>query len=159
MIRKNRQIKIKEIIAKYDVDTQEGLLELLKKEGYDVTQATISRDIKELGIVKALTPDGSKYKYVLAEKQADVPREENKLKSLIIFKNAVISIKCSQALIVIQTTRGGAQACADYIDKLSFEEVLGTLAGENTLFVATDSSFHAEAIRDKLQALLSSDYD
>lgn len=150
MARANRQLKILDIISKHDVDTQEELVDYLRSEGFAVTQATVSRDIKEMGIIKTLSSDGRHYKYAAQQTKEATAAD----KFLGMFKNAVISIKSSGNLIVLKTEAGSAGPAAELIDKLSYDEVLGIIAGDNTIFVAVDGLDHVDTIRRRLEDLL-----
>lgn len=152
MTRANRQLKILDIISKHDIDTQEELVEFLRKEGFDITQATISRDIKDMGIIKILASDGRHCKYSVQRSKESTVAD----KYLNLFKNTVLSIRASGNLIVLKTENGGAGSAAELIDRLNFEEVLGAIAGDNTIFVAIDSAEHAESVCDKFKSLLES---
>ncbi len=150
MARANRQLKILDIISKHDVDTQEELVDYLRSEGFSVTQATVSRDIKEMGIIKTLSSDGRHYKYTAQQTKEACAAD----KFLSMFKNTVVSIKSTGNLIVLKTETGSAGPAAELIDKLSYDEVLGVIAGDNTIFVALDSLEHVEMIRRRLEDLL-----
>lgn len=150
MARANRQIKILDIINKHDIDTQEELVERLRQEGFQVTQATVSRDVKDMGIIKTLTSDGRRYKYAVQTSKESNPAD----KYLNMFKNTVLSIKSSGNLIVLRTEVGSAGPAAELIDKLSFDEVLGVIAGDNTIFVAVDGIQHVDNVRHRLEDLL-----
>ncbi len=152
MSRANRQLKIMEIISTYDVDTQEGLVDHLHSEGFKVTQATISRDIKDMGIIKTLAADGRHYKYALQQTKENTTTD----KFLNMFKNALISIHSSGNLVVIKTEEASAGPVAQFLDTLNFSEVLGVVAGENTIFVAVDDSAHADRVRERLETLMGS---
>lgn len=150
MARANRQLKILDIISKHDVDTQEELVDYLRSEGFAVTQATVSRDIKEMGIIKTLSSDGRHYKYAAQQTKEATAAD----KFLSMFKNTVISIKSSGNLIVLKTEAVSAGPAAELIDKLSYDEVLGVIAGDNTIFVAVDGLDHVDTIRRRLEDLL-----
>ena len=152
MTRANRQLKILDIISKHDIDTQEELVEYLKREGFNITQATISRDIKDMGIIKTLAADGRHYKYAVQRTKESSASD----KYLSMFKNTVLSIRSSYNLVVLKTEVGSAGPAAELIDKLNFEEVLGVIAGDNTIFVAIDDPQHTERVREKLESLLDS---
>lgn len=129
-----RQTKILELIAKAEVETQEELADGLKAMGIDVTQATISRDIKELRLVKAMSKSG-KYKYAtIGQSQEGITDRLNK-----IFENAVVSIDNAMNIVILKTIPGAAQICASAIDYMGIEGIAGTLAGDDTIFVATKS--------------------
>jgi transcriptional regulator of arginine metabolism len=143
MARTSRQSKILEIINQKEIETQDELVAELRAENYDVTQATISRDIKELGLIKIMA-DSKRYKYALVESTEQVV--SNKLVN--IFKECVISIKSARNLIVIKTLRGMAFAASNLIDKLSINEVLGSVASDDTIMVvASDDKFVTEILR------------
>lgn len=150
MARANRQLKILDIISKHDIDTQEELVDYLRSEGFSVTQATVSRDIKEMGIIKTLSSDGRHYKYAAQQSKESSAAD----KFLSMFKNTVVSIKSTGNLIVLKTETGSAGHAAELIDKLSYDEVLGVIAGDNTIFVAVDGVEHVDTIRRRLEDLL-----
>lgn len=150
MTRANRQLKIMDIISKHDIDTQEELVAQLRSEGFNITQATISRDIKDMGIIKTLASDGRHYKYTV-QRSKDANASD---KYLNMFKNTVISIHSSENLVVLKTEVGSAGPAAELIDKLNYEEVLGVIAGDNTIFVAIDSVANTKVVYERLEALL-----
>ncbi len=150
MTRANRQLKILDIISKHDIDTQEELVAKLKSEEFNITQATISRDIKDMGIIKTLASDGRHYKYAV-QRTKDANASD---KYLNMFKNTVLSIRSSHNLVVLKTEVGSAGPAAELIDKLNYDEVLGVIAGDNTIFVAIDSIENTDGVRERLEALL-----
>jgi transcriptional regulator of arginine metabolism len=126
-----RQTKILELISKKEIETQEELAAGLKAMGIEVTQATISRDIKELRLVKVMSKSG-KYKYAtISQSQEGITDRLNK-----IFENSVVSIDNAHNIIVIKTISGAAQICASAIDYMGIDEIVGTIAGDDTVFVA-----------------------
>ena len=131
-----RHAKIKEIIDKNKVETQEDLAAALRAEGIDVTQATVSRDIKELMLVKVPDANGQ-YHYAY-------PKEHNMLltpgRLERTFQDSIIGIRVSQCMVVIRTLPGTAQAVAYAVDYMKWEEVLGTIAGDDTVFVALEDA-------------------
>ncbi|MDW5300318.1 MAG: arginine repressor [Sedimentibacter sp.] len=138
-----RQTKILELISKKEIETQEELAESLKIMGIDVTQATISRDIKELRLVKVMSKNG-KYKYAtIGQSQEGITDRLYK-----IFENSVVSIDNAMNIVVIKTIPGAAQICASAIDYMGVDEIVGTLAGDDTVFVAIRS---LEAVEYVLQ--------
>lgn len=145
-----RHAKILEIINNKDIETQEELADELKRLGIDVTQATVSRDIKELKLIKVLSDTG-KYKY------ASIVPLENMLsdKLVSIFSHTVILIDYVNNIVVIKTIPGSASAAAETIDSLKWDGIVGTLAGDNTIFVLTRSSEKAEEIVGRLKRLLN----
>ncbi|MBR1970977.1 MAG: arginine repressor [Clostridia bacterium] len=142
MTRTARQSKILEIISANAIDTQEELVLRLKLEGYSVTQATISRDIKELGLTKVLSEDG-KYRYV----QVDGKEQKISGKIVNMFRESVISVLSAGNLIVIKTFAGSANAAAILIDKLAMDEILGCIAGDDTLLVIVSDESAVERIK------------
>ncbi len=131
-MKRKRQDLIMRIITDREIETQIELMEALKREGVKSTQATLSRDIKELMLVKRLG-DSGKYRYTISGK-ANYVNHEEKLKK--IFKESVISCEVANSLIVIKTLPGLANAASAAIDAVNFEGVYGTVAGDDTLFVA-----------------------
>ena len=129
-----RQTKILELISKSEVETQEELAAGLKAMGIDVTQATISRDIKELRLVKVMSKSG-KYKYAtIGQSQEGITDRLTK-----IFENSVVSIDNAMNIVVIKTIPGAEQICASAIDYMGVDEIVGTLAGDDNVFVAIRS--------------------
>lgn len=129
-MKSNRHAKIIEIINKKAIETQEDLAEELKLAGFDVTQATVSRDIKTLKLIKTQDITG-KYRYsLIKDEKNDVV---NKLTS--IFKSTVIDVENVNNIVVVKTLSASANAAAELIDSLSLGEVAGSIAGDNTVFV------------------------
>ena len=125
-----RQAKIIELIGRYDIETQEELCDKLNSEGYDVTQATVSRDIRALKLTKVARNDGrSVYKTVPGN-------TDFSQKYLNILKNGFISMDMAQNILVIKTVTGMAMAVATTIDAMAFNGVLGCIAGDDTIMVA-----------------------
>ncbi|MDD5796165.1 MAG: arginine repressor [Oscillospiraceae bacterium] len=148
-MKNRRHAKILELINVYSVDTQEELQNLLKKEGYCVTQATVSRDIKELRLLKTLSPDG-KYRYTSASGNAvDVKTNFNSL-----FKSSVTFVDCAENMIVIKTLTGMAQAVCTSLDSMEFENTLGTIAGDDTIFIVSKNNSTARALVAEFKKLL-----
>lgn len=149
MKRNKRQLKIIEIINNFDVETQGELIELLNQAGFPTTQATISRDINELGIIKILTPN-KRYKYVCPpDEKTNMANKYNNL-----FKCSVVSIKCAKNIIVIKTIIGSASSAAAFIDNLDISEIVGSLAGDDTIFLAVVDENAAEKVKEQLNEYL-----
>lgn len=144
-----RQNKILEIIEQNEVDTQEKLSELLKESGYDVTQATISRDIKELQLIKTLSSSG-KYMYAVGVTQ-DNPASSRFVK---IFRETIKSVEAAGNIIVIKTLSGCANAACEAIDTLNLPNVMGSIAGDNTIFIVVDSEEHSQEFLDEFNDIL-----
>ena len=144
-----RQMAILSIIEKDNIETQEELAAKLRDLGIVVTQATVSRDIKELRLLKVLTPDGS-YKYATVDKAEHGVSE----RLVRMFIDSVLSISHAENLIVIRTLPGSANAAGEAIDSMRWPEVLGTISGDNTIFVAVRSAAEAPVVVEKFQEIL-----
>lgn len=149
MARTGRQLKLIEIINKNEIETQEALAEALRNEGYLVTQATVSRDIKDLGLIKVMTPNKT-YKYA----QPASTEQKSSGKMLNLFRECVISIDYAGHLIVIKTVSGGANSAATLVDKLNIPEVMGCVAGDDTILVVIKDQQKIVPIVEKLKSLL-----
>ncbi|MGA4719479.1 transcriptional regulator AhrC/ArgR [Fictibacillus nanhaiensis] len=125
-----RHIKIREMISNHDIETQDDLVELLKKANFNVTQATVSRDIKELHLVKVPMNDG-RYKYSLPADQRFNPLQ--KLRRTLT--DSFISIDYADHLIIMKTLPGNANAIGALIDKLDWEDLMGTICGDDTILI------------------------
>lgn len=145
-----RQAKIMEIISKTNVETQEQLLSLLREAGFSGTQATISRDIKELRIVKELTAMGT-YRYTAAAKE--VPGTFS-ARLNTIFRESVTNFDYAQNLVVIHTLPGLASAAASAVDAMHLSVVLGTLAGDDTVLVIMRDTNAAAAFCGEIKGLM-----
>ncbi|MCI1943759.1 arginine repressor [Clostridium luticellarii] len=145
-----RHAKILEIINSNDIETQEELAEKLKKSGMNVTQATVSRDIKELKLIKVLS-DSGRYKY------ATIAHTENVLsnKLINIFAQTVTGVENVNNFVVIKTISGSASAAAEAIDSLNFIGIAGTLAGDNTIFVMARDNEKAQNITQRMKKMIS----
>ncbi len=148
-MRYSRQNKIIELINNYEIDTQEKLVTMLRECGYEVTQATISRDIKELQLVKTLTSSG-KYKYTVHKSQ-DLPVSERFVK---IFRETITSVNASGNIVVVKTLSGCANAAGEAIDTSNFEHIIGSLAGDNTLLLIADSPDNVPKILKDFENML-----
>lgn len=144
-----RHIKIREIITNRDVETQEDLVAELKKAGYNVTQATVSRDIKELHLVKVPTKNGD-YKYSLPADNRFNPQQ--KLKRLLM--EAFVGIEQSENLVVMKTMPGNAHAIASPIDHMGWTDILGTIAGDDTILLICRDRERALEIKNRFIELL-----
>lgn len=145
-----RQAKIVEIISNANVETQEQLLQALTDQGFSSTQATISRDIKELRIVKELTSLGT-YRYCVPEKDAP-PALSDRLNN--IFRECVISVDYAENLVVIHTLPGMANAAGSALDAMRSGAVLGTLAGDDTVVVVMREGHAAAAFSGEIKAVI-----
>ena len=145
-----RQLKILEQIDKYAIETQEELSEKLRESGIEVTQATVSRDIKELRLVKLLTENGS-YRYASSTKEASATVSS---KFRIIFKESVISVEGAGNIVVVKTLSGMANAAAAAIDAMRFSDMVGTLAGDDTIFIIARTPDACEYLVQELNKML-----
>lgn len=145
-----RHAKIIEIINSKEIETQEELAEELKRCGMDVTQATVSRDIKELKLIKVLSNSG-KYKYVTTTPEQNFL--SNKLVN--IFSQTVLYVENVENMVILKTITGSASAAAEAIDSLSFDEIAGTIAGDNTIFIVVRSVSKAQELVKKIKKLLN----
>ncbi|QUH26635.1 arginine repressor [Serpentinicella alkaliphila] len=137
-----RHSKILEIIDRYEIETQEELSDRLKESGVNVTQATVSRDIKELRLIKVLTKTG-KYKYATLDSQNFTLSD----RMVRVFKDVIISIDYAGNILALKTIPGGGQAAALAIDALNLSDVLGTVAGDDTIFVLIKDVSKMEEIK------------
>ncbi|WP_163537732.1 transcriptional regulator ArgR [Gracilibacillus sp. YIM 98692] len=149
MNKAQRHIKIRELITDQEIETQDELVETLRNQGYAITQATISRDIKELHLVKVPTTDG-RYKYSLPADQKFNPL--NKLKRSIM--DAFISIDTATHFIVMKTLPGNANAIGALIDNLGWDEIIGTICGDDTILIICKTTAEAEQLKDKFLDML-----
>lgn len=148
MIKKSRRDAIIDLITNNDISTQDELTEKLIALGFDVSQATISRDIKELNLVKV---EGTNKKY----KYAKIDLNEHQLSPQLInlFKQITTSIECANNLIVLKTISGNASAAGMAIDQMKFSQIIGTVAGDDTLLIITKTSSDAEIVLKVLRTL------
>ena len=145
-MKSGRHTKILEIIGTYAIETQDELLERLGAEGYRVTQATVSRDIKDLRLVKTLGSDG-KYRYIsAANRSADLRSSFAQL-----FSNSVVSIDCAQNIVVVRTLSGMANAVCAAMDSTDNAAVVGTIAGDDTIFAACRTNGSASELTESLK--------
>lgn len=147
-MKKDRHEKILELIDKYNISTQEELLEKLLECGVEITQATVSRDIKELRLVKHPASDGQ-YKYSLA-----TGTDEKYMKYYAIFAESVTMTDYAQNICMLKCHPGTAQAACAAIDALGMAEVLGTIAGDDTIFILCRSERAAQNTKREIETLL-----
>ena len=149
-MKSQRQALILEIISERDIETQEQLLDELERRGFHSTQATISRDIKELRLLKELTSAGG-YRYTAIAKDAS---NSFTAKLNTIFRECVTSYDYAQNMVVVKTLPGLASAAASAIDAMNMSVVVGTLAGDDTVFVVMRDTNAAAAFCGEIQNLL-----
>lgn len=147
-MKNERQEAILEIIDRYDIKRQEELIAHLRDRGFDATQATVSRDIRELKLMKGSGPDGV-HKYIRpTRKQNTVPRFNSAL------TESILRIDMAENLLVIKTLPGMANAVAACVDSFSIPEVLGCVAGDDAILVVIADKNHSIALRDKIRRML-----
>ena len=144
-----RQALIREIVESQSIQTQEELAQALGERGMVVTQATVSRDIKEMHLLKVLAEDGS-YRY------ATMDREEQGTNERLIrmLSDSVVSMDSANNLIVIRTLPGSAHVAGEAVDCLKWPEVLGTIAGDNTILVIVRSNEDVEAVMRRFRSII-----
>ena len=143
-----RQKKILELIEKYDIDTQETLIDKLSEVGFSVTQTTVSRDIRELKLVKGMTGKGT-YKYIVP----GVKRENNAPVLNSALTDSVIKIESAKNIVVIKTFPGMANALAVCVDTLEHPNIVGSVAGDDTILLVVKDDDTAKMVEDKLKSV------
>lgn len=144
-----RHSLILEIIEEKDIETQEELAEELTRRGVKVTQATVSRDIKELRLLKVLADHGG-YKYETVERAEKGMND----RFIRILSESVISVEAVNNLIVVKTLSASASAACEAIDSMKWNEVLGTIAGDNTLLIIARSEEAVESLMNRFNTLI-----
>lgn len=144
-----RQTKMLELIKKHDIETQEELSDYLQKEGYQVTQATVSRDIRELKLTKVAMSNGRQKYAALTEANEDLSEKYTR-----VFRDAFVSMDMAQNILVIKTVSGMAMAVAAAIDAMHLHEVVGCIAGDDTIMCAVRSVDDTIAVMSRLRKLV-----
>jgi len=147
-----RQNKLLEIIKENDIDTQEKLADMLNKAGFSATQATVSRDIKELGLIKVAGKNG---RSCYAQPERPAMRDSDRYSKIL--RETVLDIRAAENIIVIHTMSGCANAAAEVIDNISPKSVVGTLAGDNTIFIAVESKDSVDEVLKVFDQAVSSE--
>ena len=145
----SRQSKILELIGKHDIETQEDLAEGLMREGYNVTQATVSRDIRELKLTKVALDDG-RQRYITMQKTEPGMSE----KYTRVLRDGFISMDMAQNILVIKTVAGMAMAVAAALDALQINSIVGCIAGDDTILCAIRSTQDTIAVMEKLNKII-----
>ncbi len=150
-MKQTRHIRILELIEKYDIETQEELAEYLKKDGFAVTQATVSRDIRELKLTKIPTGNGR-------QKYAVLRQDDSHLgdKYIRVLKECFVSMDSAQNILVIKTGVGMAMAVAAAIDAMKFEEIVGSIAGDDTIMMAIRTVEDTQVVMRKIRETMES---
>jgi transcriptional regulator of arginine metabolism len=141
-----RQEKIIEIIEQYNIETQDELADKLAEAGFQTTQATISRDIRELKLTKLAYPGGRQKYIALKNQELHIDKKYKR-----VLGDAIIGMEPAQNIIVIKTVSGMAMACAAAIDSLSIEGVVGTIAGDDTIMCIAKDNAYAVSVIDSLK--------
>ena len=150
MIKRERQKEILRIISSMDIETQHHLIEELNKIGINTTQATLSRDIKELHLIKELAPSGV-YRYAAGSKPGT---GDHKAKLKTIFKESVTSFACASNIVVVKTLPGLAPAACSAIDTMGIDDLVGIIAGDDTGFLAMRDLESAEKFCREIEKVL-----
>ncbi len=148
----SRQSKIIELINKYDIETQEDLAERLMKDGYNVTQATVSRDIRELKLTKVAV-DGGRQKYIVLQKTEPGMSE----KYTRVLRDGFVSMDMAQNIMVVKTVPGMAMAVAAALDALQMNSIVGCIAGDDTVMCAIRTTEETVQVMEKLSKLLNAE--
>lgn len=146
----SRHAKIIELISQYDIETQEELAERLNQAGFRVTQATVSRDIRDMKLMK-MSVDGKKQKYVILKSEEEGISE----KYIRVLKDGYISMDMAQNILVIKTVSGMAMAVAAALDAMKWKEVVGCIAGDDTIMCAVRSVEETMAVMEKIRKIVS----
>ena len=149
-MKSNRHQKIIELVDNYEIETQEELADRLREEGFQVTQATVSRDIRALKLSKVSCGNG-RQKYV-AIKQDDTHLSA---KYIRVLKDGFVSMDKAQNILVIKTVSGMAMAVAAAVDAMEMEEIVGSIAGDDTIMVAVRTTEDTQVVMEKINAVLS----
>ena len=144
-----RQTKMLELIKKHDIETQEELSDYLQKEGYQVTQATVSRDIRELKLTKVAMSNGRQKYAALTEANEDLSEKYTR-----VFRDAFVSMDMAQNILVIKTVSGMAMALAAALDAMHLHEIVGCIAGDDTIMCAVRSVDDTIAVMSRLRKLV-----
>ena len=148
VLKKARQDKMLDLIRRYEIETQEEMLLRLKECGYMVTQATVSRDIRELNLIKGISQRGV-YCYTLPTKKETSAHPLGN-----VMTDSVTSVDAAGNMVVIKTYPGLASAVAGYIDSQALPEVLGTIAGDDAIFIVIRDASRAEHFCEKIRGML-----
>ena len=144
-----RHSKIVELIGKYEIDTQEELAERLREAGFTVTQATVSRDIRELKLTKVATAGGKqKYTQIREEKSVMLDKFHR------IFREGVIRLDTAQNILVIKTVSGMAMAVAAALDEMGWPQIVGSIAGDDTIMCAVKTNEDAQDLLRQLNKVI-----
>ena len=146
--KQERQDVIRDIIGKQSIETQEDMVRALRERGFHSTQATVSRDIREMRLLKVATPDGA-YKYALSGSETqEVPG-----RMIYFISESIVSVQTALNIVVVKTRSGAAGAVAESLDGMAWPEVVGTLAGDNTIMIVAHDNQSAARVEEKIERL------
>lgn len=148
-MKRERHEVVVDLINRYDIETQEELAAYLRKEGFEVTQATVSRDIRELNLSKIAAGNG-RQKYIILQKE-DARLND---KFIRVLRDGFVSMDMAQNILVIKTVQGMAMAVAAAVDAMHFSEIVGCIAGDDTIFAAVRSVNDTRAVMEKLDEII-----
>ncbi|MGM0502735.1 MAG: arginine repressor [Bacillota bacterium] len=151
-MKSKRQLKIMELIKEHNIGTQQELAVKLRQEGIEVTQATVSRDVKQLGLIKVPNGEGS-YKYSLPPRHKEKVNATSRMKRM--FQDSVVEYNFSENLIVVNTLPGTAQGVAALLDNSDWNNVIGTIAGDDTILLVVKPKEKVKEVMDKIKTLTS----
>lgn len=149
-MKSERHAKVVELIKKYDIETQEDLADRLNREGYNVTQATVSRDIRELKLTK-VSDGGKKQKYVVPDGKEGIGND----RFIRILREAYVSVDMAQNILVVKTVAGMAMAAAAAVDAMNWNEIVGCIAGDDTIMCAVRTVDDTKNLMEKIRRLVS----
>jgi len=151
-MKSKRQLKIMELIKERDIQTQQELAVILRQEGIEVTQATVSRDVKQLGLIKVPNEQGG-YKYSLPPRHKEKVNANSRMKRM--FQDSVVELNFSENLIVVNTLPGTAQGVAALLDNSDWQHVIGTIAGDDTILLVIKPQEKVAEVMKQLKSLTS----
>ncbi len=148
-MKKQRLLKIRELIEEYEIDTQEELCSRLNEAGFQVTQATVSRDIRELKLTK-ISKNGGGFKYALLVESEHYLSD----KYLRVLRDGYVSMEPAQNLLVVKTVSGMAMAVAAAIDSMKFKQIVGSIAGDDTIMMALKTNEDAVKVYKEIKSVI-----
>ena len=149
-MKQNRHQKIAELVSRYEIETQEELAEKLKEAGFSVTQATISRDIRQMNLSKLPAGNG-RQKYVILKQEHELLADD---KYIRVLRDGFVSMDMAQNILVMRTVSGMAMAVAAALDAIHFSEVVGCIAGDDTIMIAVRSVDDTKILMEKIRELI-----
>ena len=145
-MKQQRQFKIKEIITTERISSQEDLLEKLTAQGYETTQATLSRDLHEIGIIRV--PDEEGFRYIFH-------KEENPQAVRELISMEIINVLANESIVIVKTMPGRAQGVAIFLDRLKNTHIIGTIAGDDCIMIIPDSHDNVQGLVEEIRAVMN----